>query len=94
MAASRRAKIIYKMAQLIAERAAEIALLEVRDNGKTIATAKGEVSAIVDCFEFYAGAATKNYGDTLPAPMPNYVAYTATNRLASPERSCRGTSRC
>jgi len=77
MAASRRAKIIYKMAQLIAERAAEIALLEVRDNGKTIATAKGEVSAIVDCFEFYAGAATKNYGDTLPAPMPNYVAYTA-----------------
>ncbi|HEY8313655.1 MAG TPA: aldehyde dehydrogenase family protein [Candidatus Baltobacteraceae bacterium] len=76
MAASRRAKIIYKMAQLIAERAAELALLEVRDNGKAISTAKGELGAIVDCFEFYAGAATKNYGDTLPAPMPNYVAYT------------------
>ncbi len=48
MAASRRAKIIYKLAQLIAERAAELALIEVRDNGKTIATAKGEMSAIVD----------------------------------------------
>jgi acyl-CoA reductase-like NAD-dependent aldehyde dehydrogenase len=76
MAASRRAKIIYKMAQLIAERANELALLEVRDNGKTLATAKGELSAIVDCFEFYAGAATKNYGDSLPAPMPGYAAYT------------------
>ena len=76
MAASRRAKIIYKIAQLIAERAGEIALLEVRDNGKTIGTAKGELSAIVDTFEFYAGAATKNYGSTLPAPVPNYIAHT------------------
>ncbi|MFN2448786.1 MAG: aldehyde dehydrogenase [Candidatus Baltobacteraceae bacterium] len=76
MAASRRAKIIYKMAQLIAQRASELALLEVRDNGKTINTAKGEIGAIVDCFEFYAGAATKNYGSTLAAPLPNYLAYT------------------
>ena len=76
MAASRRAKILYKMAQLIGERANELALLEVRDNGKTIGTAKGELGAIVDTFEFYAGAATKNYGSTLPAPMPGYVANT------------------
>lgn len=76
MAASRRAKIIYKMAQLIAERANELQLLEVRDNGKPLSTAKGELSAIVDCFEFYAGAATKNYGSSLPAPMPGYLAYT------------------
>ena len=76
MAASRRAKIMYKIAQLIGERAGEIALMEVRDNGKALSTAKGELGAIVDCFEFYAGAATKNYGDTLPSPMPNYLAYT------------------
>jgi acyl-CoA reductase-like NAD-dependent aldehyde dehydrogenase len=76
MAASRRAKIVYKIAQLIAERAAELALCEVRDNGKTIATAKGELGAVVDCFEFYAGAATKNYGDTLPPPLPTYLANT------------------
>jgi len=76
MAASRRAKVIYKLAQLIAERAADLALLEVRDNGKTIGTAKGELSAIVDTFEFYAGAATKNYGETLPPPIPTYLANT------------------
>ena len=76
MGASRRAKIVYKMAQLIAERANDLVLLEVRDNGKPVSTAKGELGAIVDCFEFYAGAATKNYGSTLPAPMPGYLAYT------------------
>ncbi len=75
-AASRRAKVVYRIAQLIAERAGDIALREVRDNGKTIATAKGELSAIVDCFEFYAGAATKNYGDTLPPPIPTHLAST------------------
>jgi acyl-CoA reductase-like NAD-dependent aldehyde dehydrogenase len=76
MAASRRAKIIYKLAQLIAERSADLALCEVRDNGKALATAKGELSAIVDTFEFYAGAATKNYGETLPPPLPTYLANT------------------
>lgn len=76
MAASRRAKIVYKMAQLIAERARELMLLEVRDNGKTISTAKGELGAIVDCFEFYAGAATKNYGESMPPPLPTYLAAT------------------
>jgi acyl-CoA reductase-like NAD-dependent aldehyde dehydrogenase len=76
MAASRRAKIVYKMAQLIAERSAELATCEVRDNGKALSTAKGEMSAIVDTFEFYAGAATKNYGETLPPPLPTYLAST------------------
>jgi acyl-CoA reductase-like NAD-dependent aldehyde dehydrogenase len=76
MAASRRAKIVYKIAQLIAERASDIALMEVRDNGKALATAKGELGAIVDCFEFYAGAATKNFGETLPPPLPTYLANT------------------
>jgi acyl-CoA reductase-like NAD-dependent aldehyde dehydrogenase len=76
MPASRRGKIVSKIAQLIGQRATELALLEVRDNGKTIATAKGEIGAIVDCFEFYAGAATKNYGETLPGPLPTYLAST------------------
>jgi acyl-CoA reductase-like NAD-dependent aldehyde dehydrogenase len=76
MAASRRGKVIYRLAQLIAERASELALIEVRDNGKTIGTAKGEIGAIVDCFEFYAGATTKNYGETLPPPIATYLAST------------------
>lgn len=76
MAASRRAKVIQKIAALVAERSGELMLAEVRDNGKAISTAKGEMGAIVDCFEFYAGAATKNYGETMPPPLPTYLANT------------------
>jgi len=70
--ASRRGKVLFKMAQLIAERTDELARLEVRDNGKTIATAKGEIGAIVEVFEFYGGAATKNYGDTIPGMSSSF----------------------
>ncbi|HVA33429.1 MAG TPA: aldehyde dehydrogenase family protein, partial [Candidatus Baltobacteraceae bacterium] len=76
MTASRRAKIVSKIARLIGERAKELALLEVRDNGKALSTAKGELGAIVDCFEFYAGAATKNFGETMPPPLSTYLANT------------------
>ena len=76
MSASRRAKIISKIARLIGERASDLVALEVSDNGKAAGTAKGELGAIVDCFEFYAGAATTSYGQTLPSPMPNYLAHT------------------
>ena len=94
MPASRRAKIVYKIAQLIGERADELALTEVRDNGKTIATAKGELGAIVECFEFYAGAATKNYGETLPPPIATYLASTVREPAGVVARSFRGIFRC
>ncbi|MHB8197922.1 MAG: aldehyde dehydrogenase family protein [Vulcanimicrobiaceae bacterium] len=76
MPAVRRGKALYKLAQLVGERAGDLALLEVRDNGKALATAKGEIGALVDCLEFYAGAATKNYGQTLAGPTASYLAYT------------------
>ena len=76
MAASRRGKIVAKMAQLIGERAKDIMMLEVRDNGKAMSTARGEIGAVAECFDFYAGAATKNYGETMPPPVPTYMAST------------------
>lgn len=94
MAASRRAKIVYKIAQLIAERAKEIALLEVRDNGKALSTAKGEVGAIVDCFEFYAGAATKNSGETIPPRSRPISPAPFASPSASSAPLFRGTFRC
>ncbi|MDQ2992134.1 MAG: aldehyde dehydrogenase family protein, partial [Candidatus Eremiobacteraeota bacterium] len=81
MPPARRGKILYKMAQVISERSNELALLEVRDNGKALSTAKGEMGAIVDCFEFYAGAATKNYGETIPGPISTYLTYTLREPL-------------
>ena len=76
IAPAKRARILTKIAQLLAERANEIAELEVADNGKPIWVAKGEVSALIETFEFYAGAVTKLYGHTIPGPTSAYLTYT------------------
>ncbi len=62
----RRAKVINKLAALIAERTNELATLESQNCGKTIRDATAEVKGIALCFEYYAGAATKLMGETIP----------------------------
>lgn len=76
MPAAKRARVMMKMAQLLGERLSDLAALEVADNGKPLWTAKGELGAMVENVEFYAGAATKIYGRTIPGPSPAYVNYT------------------
>ncbi|MDE2573096.1 MAG: aldehyde dehydrogenase, partial [bacterium] len=74
--AVKRARTITKMVQLLSERLGDLAALEVADNGKPLWTAKGEMGAMLENFEFYAGAATKLYGQTIPGPSPAYINYT------------------
>ncbi len=64
--AGRRAKVLLKIASLISERATELAILESKNCGKTIRDATAEVKGIAMCFEYYAGAATKVFGETIP----------------------------
>ncbi|HEU0028020.1 MAG TPA: aldehyde dehydrogenase family protein [Ktedonobacterales bacterium] len=64
--AGRRAKVMLKIASLISERATELATLESKNCGKTIRDALAEVKGIAMCFEYYAGAATKIFGETIP----------------------------
>jgi acyl-CoA reductase-like NAD-dependent aldehyde dehydrogenase len=64
--AGRRGKTLLKIANLIAERANDLARLESQDSGKTIRDATGEVKGIIRTFEYYAGAADKLKGDTIP----------------------------
>ena len=64
--AGRRAKVMLKIASLISERATELATLESKNCGKTIRDATAEVKGIAMCFEYYAGAATKVFGETIP----------------------------
>src|SRR5438132_8439694 len=58
MAAVERGRIIARIAQLLRDRLEEIALLESRDNGKTIATARDDVARTANLYEFFAGAPT------------------------------------
>ena len=65
-AASARAKVLYKIAELIRSNAESLAKLEARNAGKPIGDARDEVLGAAQCFEYYAGAATRIFGETIP----------------------------
>src|SRR5207248_11021117 len=75
MGAARRASILYKAAGIMRERFEEIARLETLNTGKAIAQCKGELTQGIEDFEFFAGAATKIMGETIPVPG-NFLNYT------------------
>lgn len=66
MSATDRGRVLLRLADRIRSTAEELALLEVRQGGKTITDARGEVEAAAGCFEYYAGAANKVFGETIP----------------------------
>jgi betaine-aldehyde dehydrogenase len=68
----RRAKVLYKIASLINDRAKDLARLESQNCGKTIRDATAEVKGIVLCFEYYAGAAQHVSGETLSPTGPGF----------------------
>src|SRR5256885_2984470 len=69
-AASARAKVLYKIADLIRSNAQRLATLEARNAGKPIRDARDEVMGAAQCFEYYAGAATRIFGETIPVTAP------------------------
>jgi aldehyde dehydrogenase (NAD+)/betaine-aldehyde dehydrogenase len=75
MGAARRASILIKAASLMRERFEDLARLEALNTGKAISQCKGELTQAVENFEFFAGAATKIMGETIPVPG-NFLNYT------------------
>jgi acyl-CoA reductase-like NAD-dependent aldehyde dehydrogenase len=75
MPPAKRARILFKIANLLSERMDDIARTEVLNTGKTLAGAKGEIGQIIELFEFYGGAVTKLMGSTVPS-IPGYFNYT------------------
>jgi len=61
-----RAAILYALADALTERREDLALLEARNAGKPIADARGEIGMVADTFRYYAGAAQRLLGDTIP----------------------------
>jgi betaine-aldehyde dehydrogenase len=66
LGARARGKILLKLAALIRENAEELALLETRSAGKLLADSRDEIGLAADVFEYYAGAANKHFGETIP----------------------------
>jgi len=61
-----RGQILQRIANLIRERVDFLAQVESRDGGKPISAARGEIGAVANTFEYYAGAVNKIHGQTIP----------------------------
>jgi betaine-aldehyde dehydrogenase len=68
MSAQDRGKLLIKLAAAVQSSAEELAALEVRSCGKPLAEAQYDVADAANCFEFYAGLATKIHGETMTVP--------------------------
>ena len=71
-----RGKLIWRIGDLIMKHADELAQLETADNGKPIFESRQiDIPMAADCFQYYAGWATKIEGETIPVPG-EYLNYT------------------
>jgi aldehyde dehydrogenase (NAD+)/betaine-aldehyde dehydrogenase len=61
-----RGRVLLRMAARIRERADELARLETRNNGMPLSDARKDVETVATAFEYYAGAANKVFGHTIP----------------------------
>lgn len=64
--AAERGRLLHRAAQIIREHEAELAELESADCGKPIEQARADARMTARYFEFYAGAADKLHGETIP----------------------------
>jgi betaine-aldehyde dehydrogenase len=69
-AAGKRGRSLAKLAALIKDHTEELAILESRNVGKPISGARGEVTGASLVFDYYAGAANKIFGQTIPVSKP------------------------
>jgi betaine-aldehyde dehydrogenase len=70
MAASDRGRLLLRFAEVVRAHEDELATLESRQIGKPISGARWEVGQVAKVLEFYAGAATKLRGSTIPVTRP------------------------
>jgi aldehyde dehydrogenase (NAD+) len=61
-----RGRLLMKLARAIADRHDWLSELESRDTGKPMKQARADAAALARYFEYYAGAADKVHGETIP----------------------------
>ncbi|HEX5451650.1 MAG TPA: aldehyde dehydrogenase family protein, partial [Candidatus Limnocylindrales bacterium] len=68
--AAKRGRMLQKFSGLVKAHLEELAQLECRNVGKPITSARGEALAVSLVLEYYAGAANKLFGETIPTSRP------------------------
>lgn len=75
MPAFERGRILARLGALVLENTDHLAELEAHDVGKPLTQARNDVIALARYMEFYAGAADKVHGETIPY-LDGYTVYT------------------
>ncbi|MGN6516159.1 MAG: aldehyde dehydrogenase family protein [Rhizomicrobium sp.] len=75
LTAAERGRILMKMSGAVADKADALADMEARDVGKPLKQARADALALSRYLEFYAGAADKLHGETIPY-LADYTVYT------------------
>ena len=70
--ATARGKVLLRLAQLIRDNVDMLAQWETRQVGKPIRDSRDEVQTAANCYEYYAGAANKLYGHTIPVSASGF----------------------
>ncbi len=66
MSSRERGQLLQRIANKVREKQELLAKIESRNGGKPIGAARGEIGAVANCFEYYAGAVNKFHGQTIP----------------------------
>src|SRR5258708_13443795 len=69
--AGERARVLYRAAALVRERAQALAALESRNNGMPLRDARPDGAIVADSFGYYAGARTRLYRPPTPTSPPS-----------------------
>ncbi|WEX74494.1 aldehyde dehydrogenase [Sinorhizobium numidicum] len=69
--ATQRGKLLYRLADLVAENAGRLAELETRDTGKIIRETSAQIAYVAEYYRYYAGIADKIEGSYLPIDKPD-----------------------
>ncbi len=76
-----RGEILYKASLEIDKNFEELAHLLTRDEGKTLATARGEIARGRDIFRYFGSSGWRSMGSVLPGNIQNQLLYTVREPL-------------
>ena len=94
MTPSMRGKLLGKLADLLAEHSETIGRIETKDTGKLFKETRWQCQYIAEYLHYYAGAADKLSGDTLPIDKPDMFVFTKREPLGVIAAVIPGIHRC
>ena len=76
MTATERGKLLFVLADLLAEHSEHLGSVETTDSGKLAVETRGQSAYVAEYYRYYGGLADKLQGSTLPIDKPNLHVFT------------------